>query len=722
MASQDMSKPGEKGGKATSASGKRLTKAQQQMLDNGARLAQAINSGVSYDEVPVREEEASSSSSPPDPSSTEPSDVPRPSPTGDRSTDFLALVTASLTPPPQPNISPDLRTLLTCRPTRPPRPHHKQYEWNYNGHFEKLSRSFLREQLVSMYEELRNEEIGVLSGMDADLVGGKEAPGLPLLKRSAKKKEIIECILRQWGWPTMKEVRKEKKIRQENWKRVDKPFPLSPAEDYFLRREPNFIRDLAGRNMLNLTLARVPVTATSSSGSDDVDASTSGELTTAATAEEPTYKTQLMIKGRSFDVQQFESGVKLKFAKLREQTVSGEVFGPGLEQLYETISVMANAFVEKTEGGNVKISYMDPADRDRAIELLQAARRHLATSEPTSRAEIVALRPPTSDQPHALYPYLPPTAYVPSALSASSKVAKADVGSDWFLAGQSWFRIRRVGRWFERGGEEPQSDGIVTISGKVEAETLREFEKGDQPDWLKLVTTIEYGQLVFSSGNAGNTTWTPPIDGEKTLEELNKEISENSLSTVFLPGSVSPLHDVEAFAHPPLRRMRLRYEEEAEQLDSDWRPFMEVEYDLPESSGSRTVDDEEVSSIRGSTGREQVQYCLRPASDTDIRIRRRFNTALSPEEVPASVKRFCETLSADIAASSPERPPTEVTFDGKTFQLQSATKLDTYQGSEEAQNKSPIFEHPTDIFTGIKGSRMEEKIAGAQIATLHKQT
>lgn len=73
-----------------------------------------------------------------------------------------------------------------------------------------------------MYEELRNEEIGVLSGMDADLVGGKEAPGLPVLKRSAKKKEIIECILRQWGWPTMKEVRKEKKIRQENWKRVDK--------------------------------------------------------------------------------------------------------------------------------------------------------------------------------------------------------------------------------------------------------------------------------------------------------------------------------------------------------------------------------------------------------------------------------------------------------------------------------------------------------------------
>ena len=33
--------------------------------------------------------------------------------------------------------------------------------------------------------------------------------------------------------------------------------------------------------------------------------------------------------------------------------------------------------------------------------------------------------------------------------------------------------------------------GIVTISGKVEAETLDEFQRGDQPDWVKLVTSVE---------------------------------------------------------------------------------------------------------------------------------------------------------------------------------------------------------------------------------------
>lgn len=122
-----------------------------------------------------------------------------------------------------------------------------------------------------------------------------------------------------------------------------------------------------------------------------------------------------------------------------------------------------------------------------------------------------------------------------------------------------------------------------------------------------------YGQLIFSSGNADNTTWTPPIAGEKTLQELNEEIGRNSLSTVFLPGSVSPLHDVDAFARPPTRRIRLRYEEKVERLEHDWKPFVEVEYDLPESADGRVVEDDQAAAIRGCTGGEQVQYCLRPA-------------------------------------------------------------------------------------------------------------
>ena len=73
-----------------------------------------------------------------------------------------------------------------------------------------------------MYNELRSEEIQVLSGMSGDLVGGKKREGLGALRRDVKKKEVIERILGEWGWPTMKEVRKEKKMREENRKMMEK--------------------------------------------------------------------------------------------------------------------------------------------------------------------------------------------------------------------------------------------------------------------------------------------------------------------------------------------------------------------------------------------------------------------------------------------------------------------------------------------------------------------
>ena len=92
---------------------------------------------------------------------------------------------------------------------------------------------------------------------------------------------------------------------------------------------------------------RVPPSEVSSTSSDSVPSSTQ--------ASDQTYETRLVIKGRAFDVEQFEAAVKRKFSKLNEQTLAGEVFGPGLEQLYETVSVMSNAFVERTEGGNVSL-------------------------------------------------------------------------------------------------------------------------------------------------------------------------------------------------------------------------------------------------------------------------------------------------------------------------------------------------------------------------------
>jgi len=92
--------------------------------------------------------------------------------------------------------------------------------------------------------------------------------------------------------------------------------------------------------MLQLTLSR----QTDREGSVEVDNSASTVI--------------LIIKGRGFDVEQFEAGVRRRFEKLNEQmfgqdVVNGGEEGVRLEHLYETISVMSGAFVEGTRGGNV---------------------------------------------------------------------------------------------------------------------------------------------------------------------------------------------------------------------------------------------------------------------------------------------------------------------------------------------------------------------------------
>jgi hypothetical protein len=64
-------------------------------------------------------------------------------------------------------------------------------------------------------------------------------------------------------------------------------------------------------------------------------------------------------------VEQFEAGVRRRFENLNEQMFGQDVvgagtgaadIGPRLDHLYETISVMSNAFVEGTRGGNVSFS------------------------------------------------------------------------------------------------------------------------------------------------------------------------------------------------------------------------------------------------------------------------------------------------------------------------------------------------------------------------------
>jgi hypothetical protein len=233
-------------------------------------------------------------------------------------------------------------------------------------------------------------------------------------------------------------------------------------------------------------------------------------------------KTVLLVKGRTYDVEQFQAALQNKFDAmisrkftreiLRNEGEQGEM--KSLGRLFETVSVMADAFVEETEGGNVsghvfshtlrllittslllqiKISYFAESKREKAIDLLRAAHKHLSSSSASKQVETFALASSsaTPDQPgeYALYPFIPPTAYVPSALSASGVVTKADIGSDWVLAGQSWFRLRKVGGWFNPRADKNTSKVIaLSQEGSSAESSLKDLVTDHDKD---VVVTVE---------------------------------------------------------------------------------------------------------------------------------------------------------------------------------------------------------------------------------------
>jgi hypothetical protein len=102
--------------------------------------------------------------------------------------------------------------------------------------------------------------------------------------------------------------------------------------------------------------------------------SQSPETTSPSTSSTRTTLPTLIIKGRAYDVDQLEQGIRLKFQMLNTQvfgkdvvltdspsgsTTEGEQGAMDLDMLYETISVMAGAFVERTQEGKVSFLSRD---------------------------------------------------------------------------------------------------------------------------------------------------------------------------------------------------------------------------------------------------------------------------------------------------------------------------------------------------------------------------
>jgi hypothetical protein len=146
----------------------RVTKKQKAALERSAALAQTIARTTDTPQTAPPQN---------DPLNPEPVDTPPPPPT---SSDLPADV------------------LLPYRPPRPPPLNASldRYTRAYTRAFARLDKAFVRDQLWTLWRADRAEE-----GGERRELGGK--PG---------KRQIVQALLEEWGWPRVEQVERERQV------------------------------------------------------------------------------------------------------------------------------------------------------------------------------------------------------------------------------------------------------------------------------------------------------------------------------------------------------------------------------------------------------------------------------------------------------------------------------------------------------------------------------
>jgi hypothetical protein len=96
--------------------------------------------------------------------------------------------------------APTLETLESYRPEREPQPHNKNYKARYDRVWWALANAFLRKQLLKLAREM----------------------GFRGSNQGTTKDDLIEWILRSWGWRPVKEIAAELEAKAEAMRVVER--------------------------------------------------------------------------------------------------------------------------------------------------------------------------------------------------------------------------------------------------------------------------------------------------------------------------------------------------------------------------------------------------------------------------------------------------------------------------------------------------------------------
>ncbi|KDQ63655.1 hypothetical protein JAAARDRAFT_169728 [Jaapia argillacea MUCL 33604] len=398
---------------------------------------------------------------------------------------YLASLTAA-------GLTPDLVDIDRCRPQNHANPAKAAYAEEYNGLVDTLCRSFSKDQLRAF---------GEMYGLD------------PIWTRPNRKKvEYAESIIeKQWGWPSLKEVERQKRDRTE----VNvKSFLLNPSQLFLiLGKDGADLLQLSIQYNVHISLASNPLA--------------------------------LRVEGLRGALKDISERIVSLKKGIAEETLQLPSKTPLPQDLVQRISRLAGAYIENVGGkGKVRICAKDPLSLSNAKRL---AVRAACISQDASSTPLLSYLPadvpdttpiPTSLFPrtYSLYPFLSPRAL------------------PWTMATNGAFRVRKVGEWLstdtiedlERTGGLAAGQGqLLTVAGladDLKASLLSGMPELDREDGTSRVVTASMGHLLFNSPAAGQrATLIPPLKGYWQLPKIMKWVETSHSKAHFLSSLPPPL-------------------------------------------------------------------------------------------------------------------------------------------------------------------------------------
>lgn len=181
----------------------RLTKKQKKALENSRALAESL--------ARSRKTGGSTPNAIPKPTETLPP-VETPSVSDIPSSSNPAVLTVEVLQQYRPTRSPPLRAPID------------KYTKEYGRAYQRLDKAFIRDQLWELWRQLRlnlaetTKLQALVSEGQVMEVSPPPAPRLPNLSAKTGKRQIIQSILDQWGWPRVEQVERERQAQL--WKNV----------------------------------------------------------------------------------------------------------------------------------------------------------------------------------------------------------------------------------------------------------------------------------------------------------------------------------------------------------------------------------------------------------------------------------------------------------------------------------------------------------------------